>query len=171
VARDEVDALDVVCVPGGPGIGALLADRAWLDWLARIGSEAQWVTSVCTGALVLGAAGLLDGYRATTHWLSLELLPLCGAIPVAERVVRDRNRITGGGVTAGLDFALTLAGLFVGDSTAQKIQLLMEYQPQPPFPVGLDHYPAEVATIRADRVAIQAERTRLLVAALDFRGA
>lgn len=168
-ARDEIDALDVVCVPGGPGIGALLADGAWLDWLARIGASASWVTSVCTGALVLGAAGLLDGYRATTHWLSLDLLPLCGAIPTAGRVVRDRNRITGGGVTAGLDFALTLAGLFVGDRAAQQIQLLMEYQPEPPYPVGREHYPSEVAALRAERAALQAERARLLVAARPRR--
>jgi len=168
-ARAEIDALDVVCVPGGPGIAALLADPAWLDWLAKIGAHASWVTSVCTGALVLGAAGLLDGYRATTHWLSLDLLPLCGAVPVAERVVRDRNRITGGGVTAGLDFALTLAGIFVGDGAAQKIQLLIEYAPAPPYPTERAAYPQETARLVEERRAIQAERARLITAARDRR--
>jgi cyclohexyl-isocyanide hydratase len=94
------------------------------------------MTSVCTGALILGAAGLLKGYRATTHWLSLNLLPFFGAIPVSDRVVVDRNRVTGGGVTAGIDFALALAAEISGPETAQMIQLIMEYKPAPPFESG-----------------------------------
>lgn len=127
---------DVICVPGGWGVNALLSDDALLDFLAVQGESARYVTSVCTGALLLGAAGLLRGYRATTHWMSLDLLPLFGAIPVAERVVRDRNRITGGGVTAGIDFALVLAAELYGESEAQRIQLAIEYDPHPPFNSG-----------------------------------
>jgi len=129
-------AFDVICVPGGWGVNALLSDDALLDFLATQGETARYVTSVCTGALLLGAAGLLRGYRATTHWMSLDLLPLFGATPVAERVVRDRNRITGGGVTAGIDFALVLAAELFGESEAQRIQLAIEYDPHPPFNSG-----------------------------------
>jgi len=103
---DRVDSCDMVLVPGGPGIDRLLSDDDCLARLRALGEAAQYVTSVCTGALVLGAAGLLNGYRAATHWRYRDLLRECGAIPVDERVVRDRNRITGGGVTAGIDLAL-----------------------------------------------------------------
>jgi cyclohexyl-isocyanide hydratase len=129
-------ALDVICVPGGWGVNALLTDHALLDFLHVQGESARYVTSVCSGALLLGAAGLLRGYRATTHWMSLDLLHLFGATPVAERVVRDRNRITGAGVTAGIDFALVLAAELFGDSEAQRIQLAIEYDPHPPFDSG-----------------------------------
>jgi cyclohexyl-isocyanide hydratase len=128
--------LDVICVPGGWGVNALLTDDALLDFLRGQGGGARYVTSVCSGALLLGAAGLLRGYRATTHWMSLDLLPLFGATPVAERVVRDRNRITGGGVTAGIDFALVLAAELFGEAEAQRIQLAIEYDPHPPFDSG-----------------------------------
>lgn len=128
--------LDVICVPGGWGVNALLTDEAVLDVLRVQGESARYVTSVCSGALLLGAAGLLRGYRATTHWMSLDLLQLFGATPVAERVVRDRNRITGAGVTAGIDFALVLAAELFGDSVAQRIQLAIEYDPHPPFDSG-----------------------------------
>jgi len=128
--------LDVICVPGGWGVNALLTNDSLLDFLRVQGETARYVTSVCTGALLLGAAGLLRGYRATTHWMSLELLPLFGATPVAERVVRDRNRITGGGVTAGIDFGLVLAAELFGESEAQRIQLAIEYDPHPPFDSG-----------------------------------
>ena len=128
--------LDVVFVPGGPGVGALMEDRPTLEFLRRQAQEARYVTSVCTGALVLGAAGLLKGYRATTHWLSLDLLPEFGATAAPERVVIDRNRITGGGVTAGIDFALTIAAEVAGPATAKSIQLLIEYNPAPPFACG-----------------------------------
>ncbi len=127
---------DVICVPGGWGVNALLTDRALLDFLSMQGESARYVTSVCTGALLLGAAGLLRGYRATTHWMSLDLLHLFGATPVSERVVRDRNRITGAGVTAGIDFALVLAADLFGDAEAERIQLAIEYDPHPPFDSG-----------------------------------
>ena len=127
---------DVICVPGGWGVNALLTDHALLDFLSMQGESARYITSVCTGALLLGAAGLLRGYRATTHWMSLDLLHLFGATPVAERVVRDRNRITGAGVTAGIDFALVLAAELFGDAEAERIQLAIEYDPHPPFDSG-----------------------------------
>src|ERR1700722_15512766 len=112
---DTLNDADVVLVPGGEGIVNALASEATLTWLRDIGSRARYVTSVCSGSLILGAAGLLRGYRATTHWRSLELLPLVGAEAVDERVVRDRNRMTGGGVTAGLDFGLTLIATLCGE--------------------------------------------------------
>jgi cyclohexyl-isocyanide hydratase len=128
--------LDLLCVPGGWGINAVLDNEALLKFLRSRAPRARYVTSVCSGALLLGAAGLLRGYRATTHWLSLDLLPLFGAEPVAERVVRDRNRITGGGVTAGIDYALFIAGELFGDAIAQAIQLSIEYDPAPPHRSG-----------------------------------
>ncbi|WP_370151598.1 DJ-1/PfpI family protein [Ferrovibrio sp.] len=127
---------DVICVPGGPGQIALMEDDETLDFLRRQAAGAQWVTSVCTGALVLGAAGLLKGYRATTHWASHDQLALLGAIPVHERWVIDRNRVTGGGVTAGIDFALALVATMAGEDTARAIQLGIEYDPAPPFAAG-----------------------------------
>ena len=148
---ENVAQLDLLCVPGGGGINALLDDAAVLDFLSRQGSRAEYVTSVCTGSLVLGAAGLLRGYRATTHWLSLDLLSVFGAIPVAERIVFDRNRITGGGITAGIDFGLAVAAKIAGDETAREIQLMMEYDPHPPFQSGspATASPALVEQIRA----------------------
>ena len=128
--------LDLICIPGGPGQIALMDDEQTLDFVRRAANHAQWVTSVCTGALVLGAAGLLQGYRATTHWGSLDQLSLLGATPVAERVVRDGNRITGAGVTSGIDFALTVAEELFGREVAENIQLQMEYDPEPPFNSG-----------------------------------
>jgi cyclohexyl-isocyanide hydratase len=136
VVLDECPPLDVLVVPGGPGQHYLMNDEAVLAFLRRQGQQAKYVTSVCTGALLLGAAGLLRGYRATTHWLSLPMLELFGAIPVNERVVVDRNRVTGGGVTAGIDFGLKLAALLRGEPVAQRIQLQMEYSPAPPFASG-----------------------------------
>jgi cyclohexyl-isocyanide hydratase len=129
--------LDVLVVPGGPGVNAMLTDASLLSFLEKQGTQAAYVTSVCTGALLLAAAGLLAGYRATTHWLSLDLLgQFPGVEAVSERVVRDRNRITGGGVTAGIDFALTLVAEWYGPAKAQEIQLMLEYHPQPPFTAG-----------------------------------
>ena len=136
VRFEDCPPLDVICVPGGPGQVALMEDDETLSFLRRMAAGAQLVTSVCTGSLLLGAAGLLSGYRATCHWGSIDQLALLGAEPVAERVVRDRNRITGAGVTSGIDFALSVAAELVGADTAQQIQLQMEYDPQPPFPVG-----------------------------------
>ena len=128
--------LDLLCVPGGAGMNPLLNDEEVLDFLRRQASDARYVTSVCTGSLVLGAAGLLRGKRATTHWMSLPMLAAFGCEPVAERVVVDGKVITGGGVTAGIDFALTVAGELLGAEAAERIQLGMEYDPHPPFDAG-----------------------------------
>jgi cyclohexyl-isocyanide hydratase len=143
--------LDVICVPGGPGQVALMRDAEILDFLRRQAESCRFVTSVCTGSLILGAAGLLRGYRATCHWLSLDQLALLGAIPVAERIVRDRNRITGGGVTSGIDFALFVAAQLCGEDVAKEIQLRIEYDPAPPFDAGSPRTadPTLVAALRA----------------------
>jgi cyclohexyl-isocyanide hydratase len=144
--------LDLVCVPGGAGVNALLTDTEVLDFLRRTAAEARYVTSVCTGALVLGAAGLLKGKRAATHWMSREMLRAFGAEPVAERVVIDGSIITGGGVTAGIDFALRVVGEIAGRDTAEAIQLGIEYDPQPPFDAGSPE--------RAPRAIVEAVRAR-----------
>jgi cyclohexyl-isocyanide hydratase len=128
--------LDLICVPGGAGMNPLLNDVETLDFIRRQAKAARYVTSVCTGALVLGAAGLLQGKRAATHWMSREMLRAFGATPVAERVVIDGSIITGGGVTAGIDFALTVAAQVFGPELAQSIQLSIEYDPHPPFAAG-----------------------------------
>jgi cyclohexyl-isocyanide hydratase len=130
------EKFNVLFVPGGPGQVELFNDPEVMDFLALHGERADWVTSVCTGSMILGAAGLLDGYRAATHWAGREVLRLFGAEPVAERVVRDRNRITGGGVTAGIDFGLTLLQEIFDTETAETTQLLMEYDPAPPLNAG-----------------------------------
>jgi cyclohexyl-isocyanide hydratase len=133
---ESVPALDILCVPGGPGVDAMMEDEGLLQFLRARAPHARYVTSVCTGALVLGTAGLLRGYRATTHWLSWDLLRLFGAEPVDERVVMDRDRITGGGVTAGIDFGLAVAAEVCGPAVAQEVQLMLEYSPAPPFNSG-----------------------------------
>lgn len=132
----EVPAPDIVCVPGGVGVADVMNDDAAMAWLARAGSTATWVTSVCTGALILGAAGLLKGYKATTHWAWHHHLALFGAEPVHARTVVDRNRVTGGGVTAGIDFALVLMAAVAGEEYAKAVQLGLEYDPAPPFDAG-----------------------------------
>ncbi len=132
----ECPQLDVLCVPGGPGQVDLMEDEETLAFLRAQAEQAKWVTSVCTGSLVLAAAGLLTGYRAACHWASLDQLALFDVIPVNERVVFDRNRVTGGGVTAGLDFALSLVAKMQGEKLARAIQLTMEYDPAPPFAGG-----------------------------------
>jgi cyclohexyl-isocyanide hydratase len=131
-----VSHADILCVPGGFGINAVIADDEAMAWVQAVGADATWVTSVCTGSLILGAAGLLDGYRAGCHWAQREMLPLFGAIPVDARVVVDRNRVTGGGVTAGIDFALTLTAIIRGEAHAKAVQLSLEYDPAPPFDSG-----------------------------------
>jgi cyclohexyl-isocyanide hydratase len=136
VTFDTCGQLDIVCVPGGAGVNPLLEDEAVLEFLRRQAKGARYVTSVCTGALVLGAAGLLRGRKATTHWASHDLLAALGAIPTDARVVRDGNVFTGGGVTAGIDFALTLVADIAGIDVAQRIQLMIEYAPAPPFDSG-----------------------------------
>jgi cyclohexyl-isocyanide hydratase len=129
--------LDVLFVPGGlKGTIACMADRQVLDFVADRGRRARYVTSVCTGSVVLAAAGLLKGFRATSHWYVRDLLPLMGATLDPARVVEDRNRITGGGVTAGIDFALTLAARLTDEARAKRAQLVIEYDPQPPFAAG-----------------------------------
>lgn len=128
--------LDVVFVPGGWGQIEMMDDLEVLDFLARRGAEARYVTSVCTGSLILAAAGLLDGYRAACHWMSRDQLALLGVKVSIERVCVDRNRITGGGVTSGIDFGLTLAAILAGEDEAKRIQLQMEYNPAPPFDSG-----------------------------------
>jgi cyclohexyl-isocyanide hydratase len=143
--------LDVLFVPGGiVGTNAMLADDTTLDFLADRGARARYVTSVCTGSLLLGAAGLLKGYRATSHWNTRDLLPTFGALPVAERVVTDRNRITGGGVTSGIDFGLVLAAKLRGTEYAQMLQLVNEYDPQPPFHAGTPTQAGPILTAHID---------------------
>jgi cyclohexyl-isocyanide hydratase len=158
--------LDVLCVPGGFGIEGLFDDEETLDFLRRQAAQAKYVTSVCNGSLVLGAAGLLRGYRSACHWMWREFLPRFGAVPVAERIVRDRNRISGGGVTAGIDFGLALAAELAGEEVAKTLQLAFEYDPQPPFDCGSPEAagPERVARLRAlqgERIARVAERLRL----------
>lgn len=134
---DCPETLDVLFVPGGiPGTLTMMEDREVLDFLADRGSKARWVTSVCTGSLILGAAGLLRGYRATSYWATLDVLPEFGATPVRRRVVTDRNRVTGGGVTAGLDFGLDLIARLRTPEYAQAVQLYLEYDPAPRFDAG-----------------------------------
>jgi cyclohexyl-isocyanide hydratase len=128
--------LDVICVPGGAGTDDMVNDDEVLTFLRRQAESAGYITSVCTGSLVLGAAGLLRGHRAATHWSARDLLASFGAIPSEERVCVDGNRITGGGVTAGIDFGLRLAAALHGEELAQRIQLQMEYAPDPPFRAG-----------------------------------
>ncbi len=136
VTYETCPPLDVVMVPGGPGQQELMEDEATLSFLRRQAATAKYVTSVCTGSLVLGAAGLLKGKRATSHWAALEHLKPLGAIPVAERVVIDGNIVTGAGVASGIDFALTLAAILEGEEAAREIQLQIEYDPAPPFDSG-----------------------------------
>jgi cyclohexyl-isocyanide hydratase len=152
--------LDLICVPGGAGMNPLLNDTETLDFIRAQAKGARYVTSVCTGALVLGAAGLLKGKRAATHWMSREMLSAFGATPVAERVVVDGNVITGGGVTAGIDFALTVAAQAFGPNLAKAIQLGIEYDPRPPFDTGSPERAdaALVAETRAAAAKRQAER-------------
>jgi cyclohexyl-isocyanide hydratase len=143
--------LDVICVPGGMGQRPLMADVEVLAFLARQGGQARYVTSVCSGSLLLGAAGLLKGYRSACHWAFRDALPMFGAEAVAERIVHDRNRISGGGVTAGIDFGLALAAELAGEEVAKEIQLFVEYNPAPPFNAGTPETagPALEARVRA----------------------
>jgi len=152
---DDAPEPDVVVVPGGFGTRALMRDDAMLAWLRRIHASSRWTTSVCTGSLLLAAAGILEGLEATTHWLSLELLARYGAVPVSRRVVEQGNVITAAGVSSGIDMALLLAARIAGDEVAQAIQLGIEYDPEPPFDSGsVAKAPAPVI----DRVRKNAER-------------
>jgi cyclohexyl-isocyanide hydratase len=156
--------LDVVCVPGGIGTDDMINDEEMLAFVRQQAEGARYVTSVCTGALVLGAAGLLKGYRAATHWTAMDFLSAFGAIPTKTRVCVDRNRITGGGVTAGIDFALTLASHLVDRKTAEAIQLRLEYNPAPPFNAGSpDTAPVELLAFMKEKIApSQARRSEMV---------
>ncbi|WP_329544305.1 DJ-1/PfpI family protein [Streptomyces sp. NBC_01356] len=132
----EVEHPDIVVVPGGPGQTPQMENRALLDWLRTADATSTWTTSVCTGSLLLAAAGLLDGRRATSHWLALDFLKQFGAEPTGERVVFDGKYVTAAGVSAGIDMGLTLLGRIAGDEHAQAVQLLTEYDPQPPYDAG-----------------------------------
>lgn len=136
VTIHDCPPLDVLFIPGGPGQIDVMNDQAVISFVARQGASAKWVTAVCTGTLILGAAGLLRGYKASTHWMSREQLAIFGAEPVNARVTFDRNRVTGGGVTAGIDFGFALAAVLVGEEAAKRLQLALEYAPEPPFRGG-----------------------------------
>jgi cyclohexyl-isocyanide hydratase len=162
--------LDVICVPGGSGSDDMMNDDEALAFLRRQAVGARYVTAVCTGSLVLGAAGLLDGYRATTHWSAMEHLGAFGATAERVRVCVDRNRVTGGGVTAGLDFALTLVATLTDRATAEMIQLGLEYNPAPPFSAGSpDTAPADVMERLGAALAPSRERRRVAVASAAAR--
>jgi putative intracellular protease/amidase len=150
LALDELAEPDVIVVPGGPGTRVLTEDEQLLGWLRRAHETSAWTTSVCTGSLLLAAAGLLDGLEATTHWMALDLLAQLGATPVSRRVVEhpEARIITAAGVSAGLDMALMLAARIAGDERAQAIQLIIEYDPEPPFVGGsVDKAPAGVVEL------------------------
>jgi len=167
----EITQADIICIPGGIACVDMMEDETVLAWVRQVGEQAKWVTSVCTGSLILGAAGLLDGYRAGCHWAWREHLSLFGAEPVAERVVFDRNRVTGGGVTAGIDFAFALTAAVRGEAHARLIQLALEYDPAPPFDSGSPEradpalraaYDARMASLAPGREArIRAAAARL----------
>jgi cyclohexyl-isocyanide hydratase len=156
----DCPAADILFVPGGPGQLALMQDTETLAFLRAQSQSAQWITSVCTGSLVLAAAGLLSGYRATCHWMSIDQLAMFGCNPVSERVVRDRNRLTGAGVTSGIDFALELGASLFGEDRAMRVQLQMEYDPAAPFQAGspLKAEPSVVEAVQASSAAFQARR-------------
>jgi cyclohexyl-isocyanide hydratase len=163
VSLDDCPPGDVLFVPGGDGVDDIFNDEHVRDFLRTQAASARYVTSVCTGSLALAAAGLLTGYRATSHWASVDLLAEFGVTVVHERVVIDRNRITGAGVTSGIDFALTLAAQLFGPQVAQEVQLRLEYDPQPPFHHGSPGT-ADPALVARLREAVH-ERRRPLVAA------
>jgi cyclohexyl-isocyanide hydratase len=164
----EIGGCDVLCVPGGRGVtDNAIGDAAFLGELRRLAATARYVTSVCTGSLALGAAGLLRGKRAACHWAWRDLLVPFGAIPDPGRVVRDGNVITGGGVTAGIDFALSVVAELADPATAQAIQLQIEYAPAPPFNAGLpETAPAAVLTqVRESLLALAVQRRRAVESA------
>jgi cyclohexyl-isocyanide hydratase len=165
VTYADCKPLDVVMVPGGPGQQDLMEDKTALEFLRKQAASAKYVTSVCTGSLVLGAAGLLKGKRATSHWAAIDHLKLLGAIPVHERVVVDGNVVTGAGVASGIDFALKLAAILEGEAVAREIQLQIEYDPAPPFNSGSPQTAAcaTVETLRARGAMLNEERRALAV--------
>ena len=151
---DEITEADILCIPGGIGVTSVMMEEDAMAWVRGVGSTAQWVTSVCTGSLILGAAGLLKGYKATSHWAWHDQLSLFGAEPVKARTVFDRNRVTGGGVTAGIDFAFALMAKIRGEDHARMIQLALEYDPAPPLDSGSPEKAGEaIVAAYAERMA------------------
>jgi cyclohexyl-isocyanide hydratase len=161
---EDISESELLCVPGGTGINPLLLDEQVAAWIRSQALQARFVTSVCTGALLLGTAGLLAGRRATTHWRYLDLLSKLGAIPVKERVVQDRNLITGGGVTAGIDFGLAVVAALRGRTAAEEVQLALEYAPKPPFDAGEPQTapPAVLSAILGQTQYLFNERERII---------
>jgi len=168
----ECPKLDVICVPGGGGVNALLEDAETLAFLRAQAKQARYVTSVCTGSLVLGAAGLLKGRKATTHWFAHDFLEKFGAIPVQARVVRDGNLITAGGVTAGIDFGLAVVAELIGKAEAEAIQLGLEYAPAPPFSAGTpEEAPGAVLATVKGRLAATRQAREAIIGRLAASGA
>ena len=160
----DIPGCALLCIPGGFGTLAALEDHGYLREIARLGRGAQYVTSVCTGSLLLAAAGLLRGRRAACHWAWRDLLPRLGVTPDEARVVRDGNVITGGGVTAGIDMALSVVAEIAGDDYAQAVQLSLEYAPQPPFDAGRPEAarPAILAAVRQRMASLAADRAAIV---------
>jgi cyclohexyl-isocyanide hydratase len=156
----KIDRADILCVPGGIGCTGIMEDAEVIAWVTRVGADAKWVTSVCTGSLILAAAGLLTGYRATSHWAWHSYLSMFGVEPVRQRVVFDRNRATGGGVTAGIDFGFALMAEIAGEEHAKMVQLALEYDPAPPFDSGIPEKasPEAMAGISARYAALASDR-------------
>jgi cyclohexyl-isocyanide hydratase len=163
--------LDILFVPGGNGVFEAMQNKNLIDFLQKQAEKAEFITSVCTGSLILAAAGLLNGYCATTHWLSINLLKLFDVQVIEQRVVIDRNRITGGGVTAGIDFGLSIASKLFGEKIAQEIQLMMEYNPDPPFHSGSPKTADKEIVEKAieNRKEIQQERENIIKEILLFK--
>ena len=163
---DDSLRFDVLCVPGGGGVNALLTDEVVLDFIRAQAKHARYITSVCTGSLVLGAAGLLKGRQAATHWNAMDFLPRFGATPVHERVVRDGNMITAGGVTSGIDFGLSVLAELFGQREAEVVQLSLEYAPAPPFNAGTPTQAApDIVTEARSRIEqSRVEREKILAA-------
>jgi cyclohexyl-isocyanide hydratase len=168
----EVDGCDLLFLPGGRTTVEVINDPTFMAHVIRLGAQARYLTSVCTGSLILGAAGFLQGKRAACHWAWRDMLPLFQALPDAARVVRDGNIITGGGVTAGIDFALVVAKELAGDSFAEELQLTLEYAPEPPFDCGRpdEARPEVLASVRHRMKDLLAQqRMRAQTAAEEFR--
>jgi cyclohexyl-isocyanide hydratase len=169
---EDCPDLDLICLPGGLGQIAVMDDEELLTFVREKGERAKFVTSVYTGSLILGAAGLLKGYKAATHWMSRDQLPQFGAIPVSGRIVVDGNRVTGGGVTAGIDFGLYVASLITNEQTARAIQLSLEYTPKPPFNSGSpeDAGPEIVSAVRQRATEMLSTRLAATKRAADRLG-
>lgn len=162
----EIPAADVLCVPGGPGVTDAMQNDAYMAEIVRLAASARYVTAVCTGSLILAAGGLLQNKRATSHWAWRDALALFDAVPVNERVVRDGRILTGGGVTAGIDFALTLISELIDSETAEAVQLALEYAPAPPFDAGTPETapPAVLAQVKERAAKAQPQRAATIAA-------